>query len=268
MKKSTIWLLIGVMALAVMGLLAVQIMYMENMIKMRNEQFKELVVRSLYGVSVMLEQNETKYYLDQDLQEAEAAYASSGKTTKKFDFDSESDIEKSSGVESLQMPRPANLSRLRDLSDSYSSKQEILKGQYLYQRGLLNEVILTILSQSSDRPITERADSATVNEYLASELKNNGVTLPYQFAVVSRNGGFVYSTDSYAPRKQRDVFSQVLFPNDPANKQYSLCVTFPTKSDYIFSSIRFLIPSFVFTIILLIVFVYTIVVTFKQKKVE
>ena len=57
------------MALTLLGLLAVQIMYMENMIKMRNEQFKELVTRSLYGVSTMLEQNETKYYLDQDLQE-------------------------------------------------------------------------------------------------------------------------------------------------------------------------------------------------------
>ena len=67
MKKSTIWLLTIVMAVALLGLLFVQIMYMENMIKMRNEQFAEIVKRSLYGVSTMLEQNETKYFLDQDL---------------------------------------------------------------------------------------------------------------------------------------------------------------------------------------------------------
>ena len=73
MKKSTIWILTIVMACAFVGLLIVQIMYMENMIKMRNEQFAETVKHSLYGVSTMLEQNETKFFLDQDLEEAEAA---------------------------------------------------------------------------------------------------------------------------------------------------------------------------------------------------
>ncbi len=45
MKKSTIWLLAVIMALTFIGLLYVQIMYMENMIKMRNEQFTEAVKR-------------------------------------------------------------------------------------------------------------------------------------------------------------------------------------------------------------------------------
>ena len=47
MKKSTIWLLAVIMALTFIGLLYVQIMYMENMIKMRSEQFTEAVKRSL-----------------------------------------------------------------------------------------------------------------------------------------------------------------------------------------------------------------------------
>ena len=263
MKKSTIWLLTIVMALTLLGLLAVQIMYMENMIKMRNEQFKELVTRSLYGVSTMLEQNETKYYLDQDLQEAEAAFHPQG-----LGLDHESDLrtDTMAMLDSPQMQRPANLSTLRDLTDTYSIRQEILKGQYLYQKGLLNEVILTILMQSSDRPITERADSATVSEYLRSELENNGVHLPFEFAVTSRAGGMVYCTDGYAPEKQRDIYSQVLFANDPQSKRHTLCVTFPSKRDYITSSVRFMIPSFVFTLILMAVFIYTVVIAFRQKK--
>ena len=264
MKKSTIWLLTIVMALTFLGLLSVQIMYMENMVKMRNEQFKELVTRSLYGVSTMLEQNETKYYLDQDLQEAEAAYHP--KKSLNFGNDPQMQLDSMTMLDSPQMQRPANLSTLRDLNDSYSTRQEILKGQYLYQKGLLNEVILTILTQSSDRPITERADSATVSDYLRSELENNGVRLPFEFAVTSRSGGIIYSTDGYAPDHQRDIYSQVLFANDPMSKQHSLNVTFPTKRDYITSSIRFMIPSFVFTLILMIVFIYTIVVAFRQKK--
>lgn len=61
MKKSTIWLLTIVMAFTFIGSLYVQIMYMENMVKMRNEQFSEVVMRSLYGVSATLEQDETKH---------------------------------------------------------------------------------------------------------------------------------------------------------------------------------------------------------------
>ena len=41
---------------------------------------------------------------------------------------------------------------------------------------------------------------------------------------------------------------------------------FPTKGDYIFSSIKFMIPSFVLSFILLFIFIYTIILAFRQKK--
>lgn len=43
-------------------------------------------------------------------------------------------------------------------------------------------------------------------------------------------------------------------------------VYFPTKSKYISSSVRFMIPSFIFTFILLVTFVFTIILAFRQKK--
>jgi len=271
MKKSTIWLLTAVMAIAMLGLLFLQIMYMENMIKMRNEQFSEMVTRSLYSVTTMLEQNETKFYLDQDLQEAEATYSSAGGQFK--DDLSMSDAmpdmvpDTIKVIDGIKVQRPANLSTLKGLNDSYQTKQEILKGQYLYQKGLLNEVILTILSQSSDRPISERADSTTVSDYLKTELENNGLKLPFEFAVVSRASGVVYETNGYSPENTNAVYNQVLFPNDPVNKHNYLSVFFPTKKDYIFSTVKFIIPTFMFSIVLLIIFIFTIIVAFRQKRV-
>ena len=55
MKKSTIWLLAVLMALTLLCLLYIQIMYMESMIRMRDDQFAEGVRRSLYAVSSLLE---------------------------------------------------------------------------------------------------------------------------------------------------------------------------------------------------------------------
>ena len=261
------------MAIALLGLLAMQIMYLEKMVAMRNSQFNEIVKRSLYSVATMLEQNETKFFLDQDLAEAEQTYSDIDKNSFNFTNRHPAEIDTTLKATEPSVSRPANHNTLTDLTTDidWISKQKALTDQYLYQKGLLNEVILTILSHSSDRPIQERADSATVSSYLRSELEfngltQNGVTLPFEFAIVNRTNGMVYKTAGYSPLSQQDVYSQVLFPNDPKSKQNTLCVTFPNKSDYIFSSVKFLVPSLVFTFLLLGVFLYTISVAFKQKK--
>ena len=266
MKRSTIWILTVVMAIALLGLLAMQIVYLEKMVAMRNSQFNEIVRRSLYSVSTMLEQNETKYFLDQDLAEAEQYYSGISQNSFSFSDGHETNIDTTLTTEDPATLRPANRNTLKDLNDSYQLKQEILKKQYLYQKSLLNEVILTILNESSDRPIQERADSATVATYLRSELDFNGLSLPFEFAIVNRTRGVVYKTEGYSPLSQQDVYSQLLFPNDPKSKQNMLNITFPNKSDYIFSSVKFLVPSLAFTFLLLGVFLYTISVAFKQKK--
>ena len=259
------------MAIALLGLLAMQIVYMEKMVDMRNSQFDETVKRSLYSVSTMLEQNETKYFLDQDLAEAEQTYSGISKNSFKFNDHPEGTIDTTLKTDVASKPHPANINTLKDLNikdlnDSYQSKQETLKGQFLYQKSLLYEVILTILNHSSDRPIQERADSLTVDSYLRSELEFNGLSLPFEFAIVNKTSGVVYKTSGYSPLNQRDVYSLVLFPNDPKSKQNTLNVMFPTKSDYIFSSVKFLVPSLAFTFLLLGVFLYTITVAFRQKK--
>ncbi|MDE6819206.1 MAG: hypothetical protein K2J09_08535, partial [Muribaculaceae bacterium] len=67
MKKSTIWFLTITMVLTFIGLIYVQFLYMSSMVRMRNDQFDENVSRSLYAVSVMLEQIEAKHYLEENL---------------------------------------------------------------------------------------------------------------------------------------------------------------------------------------------------------
>ena len=157
--------------------------------------------------------------------------------------------------------------RNNGLDDKISSYQKALKEQYLYQKGLLNEVILTILNQSSNRPITERADSTTVKSYLKTELENNGIVIPFEYAIIDRNGNIVYKSSSYNENtNKKTIFTQALFSNDPDSRRHYINVYFPDKNKYIFSSIKFMIPSFVFSFILLAVFLYTIILAFRQKK--
>lgn len=270
MKKSTIWFLTIIMAMTFMGLLYVQIMYMRNMVKMRDDQFAEGVKRSLYAVTTRLEQDETKHFLDEDMANIETSflprYSADGKGvigTFASSFTTAEGLKGDITLERDLKPSAGNTGTGR-----YRNTQETLRGLFLYQKGLLNEVVLNIISQSSDRPIAERADSATVAGYMLSEFGNNGLGLPFEFAVVNRVGAIVYKSAGYNPADagQGNMFVQTLFPNDPTNKMNYIKVYFPTKEDYIFSSIRFMIPSFIFTFILLVIFLYTIIVAFRQKK--
>lgn len=260
------------MALTFMGLLYVQIMYMRNMVKMRDDQFAEGVKRSLYAVTTRLEQDETKHFLDEDMANIETSYlpryapdgtAVIGTVTSTF-----TTPEGLTGDITLKRDFKSTRKISSGTPQTYRNTQETLRGLYLYQKGLLNEVILNIISQSSDRPISERADSATVAGYMGSEFANNGLGLPFEFAVVNRMGAIVYRSSGYNPSEagKNNMFVQTLFPNDPTNKMNYIKVYFPTKADYIFSSIKFMIPSFIFTFILLVVFLYTIIVAFRQKK--
>ncbi|MDE7369664.1 MAG: two-component sensor histidine kinase, partial [Muribaculaceae bacterium] len=275
MKKSTIWLLTVIMALTFAGLLYMQIMYMENMIKMRDDQFAESVKRSLYSVTQMLVKDETSHYLEKELVRLQVGttYAEYAGTPPQVDgvtlrFTTKSGIETDLSIKGdaeniVRLQTPSN-----GVLDHYKSMQEVLKGQYLYHKGLADQLILSIMTQSSNRPIEERADSTTVRRYLKNEFENNGIDLPFEFAVVNKSGRNVYTTNGFTSLLKGDnnMFVQTLFPNDPSPRINYLKVYFPDKQKFLLSSIKLIIPTFIFTFILFCTFVYTIVIAFRQKK--
>lgn len=272
MKKSTIWAITVIMALTFAGLLYVQVMYMKNILRMRDDQFAEGVKRSLYAVTGNLEQDETQYFLEEDVAQIETSvlprYSSSSGEQGGIQY-SFTTPEGKKGALTLQ----GDLNALDPTITLTPRKRqrpthEILQEQYLKQRTLMNEVILRMISQSSTRPIAERADSGKVATYLRMELANNGLDLPFEFAVVNRQGAAVYHSAGYMPEQvgNDNMFVQTLFPNDTRNLMYYLKVYFPTKRDYIMSSLNYIIPAFIMTFVLLVVFVITIYLIFRQKK--
>lgn len=275
MKKSLIWLLTIVMSLTFGALLYFQIMYLENMVKMREAQFSETVMRCLSSTSSYLERKETLHFLEEDVNIIESSLYDNSSfnpdgenlsytvespdgTVTKYTLAAEIDRSRQDPSKML-FPSPTG-----SIESHYRNMQEIIRSQYLYQKGLLNEVILSILREAGNRPAFERADSTIIKNYLASELANNGLNVPFVIAVTSNKGAILYSTEGYSDSPDVDKYSQVLFPN--TDSQIRLNVEFPTKDTYIFSSVRFIIPTLAFTLILLVIFLYTIILAFRQKK--
>ena len=240
------------MAITFGALLYFQIMYLENMVKMREEQFTEGVMRSLNSTSEFMEKQETLHFLEEDANIIESSLISDYGDTSFEDINPKStSLGYSSGGQGV--------------GARYRNMQEIIRTQYLYQKGLITEVILSILRDSGARPLMERADSTLIKNCLSTELANNGLKVPFVFGVYNTRNNLLYSTEGYeVSDNAQNNYSIQLFPNTDVN--YRLSVQFPTKSNYIFSSVRFIIPTLAFTVILLIIFLYTVILIFRQKK--
>ncbi|MDR0995747.1 MAG: HAMP domain-containing histidine kinase, partial [Tannerella sp.] len=161
----------------------------------------------------------------------------------------------------LQSTPPTNfVTASREYYDAY-------KRRYLYDNALIHEVIISMLNTSSLKPINERVNFQKLNNYLNTEFLNNGLNLPYVFSVVDKDGKTVYQSENMKTTPPpSDVLSTVLFPNDPPSRQNFIKVVFPTKRNYIFSEVGFIVPSVIFSTILLVIFVFTLYVVFRQKK--
>lgn len=274
MKKSIIWLLTCVMAITFGALLYFQIMYLENMVKMRDAQFSEIVLRCLSSTGAYLEKRETMHFLQEDIAVLESSIldieeeggSNFGLSTEVIDSINGLIVQQSSALglkKSMDMPL-THQSRIDNIQSRYRNMQQTLRGQYLYQKDLLNEVILSILRDAGNRPPRERADSAIIRDYLRNELEASGLSMPFNFSVTNTRGQLIYNTNKFDFNSPKNLYSQTLFPN--TGKPLRLNVEFPQKNKYIFSSVRFIIPTLIFTLILLIVFLYTIIMAFRQKK--
>lgn len=255
MKKSLIWMLIIVMSVTFFVLLYFQITYLENMVKMREAQFSEGVMRSLHATSGFLERQEALQYLEEDVSLLEASnYPDFSPSPTTFDLRVQA-RRNMYGKDSYPVP---------PISERYRELQEAVREQYLYQKGLLDELVLTILSDVGDRTVLERADSTLIKSTLGAELAANGIELPFEFALADQNGNILYKDGAFSGEDENNIYSDNLFPN--TTPHYKLLVEFPTKHHYILSTVRFIIPSLFLSVILLFIFIYTIILILRQKK--
>ncbi len=286
MNKKTIWTIAIVMGFSFLALLYLQLGYIEQMVKMKREQFDESVNKALYQASRNLELNETLRYLEKDVNETERrAYrqdsvgtrsgAPDGSVQQSHQYSvvgKDGTIYSSFELKTIEM-KPSNMPKamiLRNdknsISEATKSMREILKNRYVYQKALLDEVIYSILYTASEKPLKERVNFKMLDQDLKAELMNNGINIPYHFTVSTQDGREVYRCPDYSDRGVAYSYSQVLFRNDPQNMTGVVRIHFPDMNSYIFSSVRFAIPSVVFTFVLLITFIITLVLVFRQKK--
>lgn len=270
------------MGLSFLSLLYLQVSYIEEMVKMRREHFDESVQRSLEQACRNVELVETRKYLEADaaaieraaqLREqtmAEKAHVSNEEVmeyTQRYYVTSPGGL---SGFE-WKMKISPNVPKMststgKNIPQTAKTLQDIFKDRIAHQRALLDEVVLNILYTASDKPLKERVNFKQLDAFLKAELIGNGIEIPYHFTVTDRDGKQMYHCPDYTSEGNENLYSRVLFKNDPPARMAMVNIHFPTLDSYIFSSVKFMIPSVIFTFVLLVTFVFTIYIIFRQKK--
>ena len=271
------------MVLSCLGLLYMQMDYITAIVRMRREHFGEGVRRSLHQAAYDLELNEMRYYLSKNIQrdiqksnvngnnilELEHSYfVTSDDGNIQSIFEMKTIMNKPSNP--LAKVNGAGSKRQMSLKEAQRHALETLRTRYMYQRAILDEVVYNMLYQASEKPLSQRVNFRQLHHDLKAELASNGIDLPYHIRIIGSDGKEVYRCADFQEAAGENVYKELLFKNDPPNRMGVLEVVFQedTLNKYIYNSVKFMIPSMILVLVLLITFLITVYLFVRQKKVS
>ncbi len=132
---------------------------------------------------------------------------------------------------------------------------------------LLREVMQDLVY--TQRPIEERVNRFLLDSLLKKELAQNGITLPYEFAVRAQAGrDLLFSTADIKPGTwEQRAYKASLFPSEMLSGNNLLYVIFPDQQQYILRKMSAMfVSSGVLLLVILACFYVAVSTILKQKK--
>jgi two-component system phosphate regulon sensor histidine kinase PhoR len=278
--------LIAVMVLVLSGLIFVQTKLIKTASDIREDQFNQLVKNALQRVADQLDNYERVVARQSALtNQLQTGFFSS----EKFNVFPKNSLGKSSISFGMKISENGQTSSFQEefevnIGDSgavnansqkfygmeslvdFRKEQQMAREKYLRDLNWYQNYKVFL----EERPIQERIDPAFLKEVLAMAILETAIELEYKYAVKNSNLGkdkMVFGDADFDAGK-RKVFLQPLFQNDlNGAKPNYLYVYFPKRKGYILKETGItIIPTVILTAFLIAIFVYTILVIFRQKK--
>ena len=291
MSKKIIWILIGVMSIAIIGLIIVQSYWIRNAYTAREQQFRFHAFRTIGTVISEIEKQEALTYVLGELGSpmTDSITFSTGFmvdfnqhtihnnriTQQGGYFYSEQrsvipgEFQQHDNFFSQRLPsinlldidsirifsRPQGLSlldRTRDLGHTISNRTVMVEK-------IIDEMM------NYNKCITDRLSTELLDSIIRKEMNTAGISINYEFAVRNQNGEYVLKSENF--REQSGMFMRKLYPNDAFMHPNHLSLYFPEQKSYIIQSVGFMVGSSAFlTLIILGIFAFTIYIIIRQKK--
>jgi len=266
MNKKAIWAIIGLMSAAMIGIILLQLYWINFNVKLNEARFDTNVKDAIRRVAERLEDWENNRTYDDFL-------SSSFKTPSSYSNTSIRGFR--SGSETISITQSI---RKQPLNPAGVNPLTINQNSDLWDRLEKQEV------QKYLKPLDQRIKLEVLDGLIDQELNKRDIKAKYEYGVYSNNtSSFVINNGAFTVSNEK-VSSIDNLDNDLYNSKYrtelfsnshalespgDLMIHFPNRTSVIWSSSWApLLASILFTGLILFCFSYTILVIFKQKKVS
>jgi len=266
------------MLLTFVGLVVLQARYVRINSEMIEDQFNDNVQRSLFQTVSLVEENEALEYLGQTLEGAD--YRSNN--NKLLSLDAQN-MRLKNNIDSMaenlkltseQLNRPSiRLSTghgKATIEETSRYLQERFQKNFSRSKTILDQAVFRWMKETEEKEISERVNFEELDGILSKVFVNNGVDLPFFYTIVDKQGKVIYQCHKDIHQdvinSRNNVYTQKLFPFEESNHAAYLQVIFPTKQNYILSSMNLLLPSVGLILLVFLVFVVALIIIFRQKQ--
>lgn len=251
MRRNTLFYLIIFMSVTFIGLIGLQLKFFCEMANMSSQQFDHSVRRSVMQTIRYLEEREALMYLSTMLDEE------TGSTQ------SEKVIQERIRLQLSQLH--GNRSVIKIVDEIHQEMLEKLERN----RDIMNRAVFRWL-KDDNKTIEDRINYEELELALSNLLAFNGLDIPFAFTINNSNDSTIYTSElmrhtTNLPARKKYTYD--LFPLEPiAQNRGYITLYFPTRPNYLKKSLALYTPSFLLMSFVLIIFIITLIIIFRQRK--
>ena len=204
MNKKIIFFIISLITLSLIGLMVIQVHWINNAITVRQTTFVRDVNEAVSNVIFQLEKIEM-----------------SDQIKNRFT----NSTNKTSILQSIDSINNSFLEDIQSINNS-DDFQKVVKRSFMAQN-----LIEEMFNIKQNRPIEERINKDFLDSIMNIELEKKGINRLFEFAVFNsaRNSMIMQKTGKYSEKLLKHGFVFTLFPNDFITNPYYLIVFFPNE---------------------------------------
>ncbi|NKI32553.1 sensor histidine kinase [Croceivirga thetidis] len=299
MNRKLFVLLVILMSLSLVGIIFVQVYWIQKSVDDKEEQFKTTVKDVLAKVVDRVERRELQEYSDRLVEAIDSAGQPKATQIREFLFverDISSDertfyshgiLEEDYDVSSLFFDNDGNADTTTVTNFTSKRTTTVLKEEYgldgkqyaltpiqkLEKIGGLSKIdklaIEDVFLESAKRqPIHQRVSTQELELLISQELDDHGIDIGYEYGVYSR--GFPTKIKSKRFKfGKTTMYKMPIFRDSEGNTNFSLLMSFPEKKKFLLRSILGMaVLSLAFTLVIVVAYSSAIYQLIKQKQIS
>lgn len=292
MSKRILWVLTIALSLAMLGLILLQVFWIRSASALKDKQFRQLVNNTLADVSRQLEDYYTTIHMEKIIKgeqdEGEVQMTWNIVTEENDSPEIVIDKHRHADEELIVIPHEGtHLTQTVEIIEdtllvvTYDGKkkkdtikikvpneelqlkkiEKSIKQQEILVQKVMKKMFMEKVS------FEKRINQKDFEKILMSNLTDRGIDLKYEYAIREDNISEVYNTENFKQKTDQYIYRTSLFGDNLHDKNTYLYLYFPGQKKLIQSSLGVLgSSSMILTLIIVVIFILTLFVIYRQKR--